>query len=112
MSYIDTYKRGVLLESAMSKFFNLFDEGNSDEEIIRLFAEQGIVVPEQFVGKASFAALSNNEVLTSLFPDNPSGGLKHVNLAFELDAIIIAPATSNIICNKVTINGQISQGKQ
>ena len=53
---------------------------------------------EEFVGKASFAALSNNEVLTSLFPDQPPAGLKHVNLAFELDAIIIAPATANIVC--------------
>ena len=53
---------------------------------------------EEFVGKASFAALSNNEVLTKLFPNNPKGGLEHVNLAFELDAIIIAPATANILC--------------
>lgn len=53
---------------------------------------------EKFIGKASFAALSNYEVLTNLFPDNPKGGLKHVNLSFELDAMIIAPATANIIC--------------
>ena len=74
-------------------------------ELLRLLRKEGAIVQvmmsksaEQFVGKASFAALSNNEVLTSLFPDNPKGGLKHVNLAFELDAIIIAPATANIIC--------------
>ena len=74
-------------------------------ELLRLLRKEGANVQvmmsksaEQFVGKASFAALSNNEVLTSLFPDNPKGGLKHVSLAFELDAIIIAPATANIIC--------------
>jgi len=58
---------------------------------------------KEFVGEASFAALSNNEVLTDLFPKNPKGGLKHVNLAFELDLIIIAPATANVICK--TANG-------
>tara|TARA_B100001750_G_scaffold228641_1_gene223275 strand:- start:1051 stop:2265 length:1215 start_codon:yes stop_codon:yes gene_type:complete len=57
---------------------------------------------EEFVGKASFAALSNNEVLTNLFPEKPKGGLEHVNLAFELDAIIIAPATANILCKAAT----------
>ena len=44
---------------------------------------------------------TNFEVLTNLFPDNPKGGLEHVKLAFELDAIIIAPATANIICKNV-----------
>ena len=58
---------------------------------------------EEFIGKASFAALSNNEVLTNLFPENPKGGLEHVKLAFDLDAIIIAPATANILCK--TANG-------
>ena len=74
-------------------------------ELLRLLRKQGANTQvmmsksaEEFVGKASFAALSNNEVLTNLFPDEPLGGLKHVNLAFELDAIIIAPATANILC--------------
>ena len=74
-------------------------------ELLRLLRKEGSNIQvmmsksaEEFVGKASFAALSNNEVLTNLFPENPKGGLKHVNLAFELDAIIIAPATANILC--------------
>ena len=74
-------------------------------ELLRLLRKEGANIQvmmsksaEEFVGKASFAALSNNEVLTNLFPDNPKGGLEHVKLAFELDAIIIAPATANIIC--------------
>jgi len=53
---------------------------------------------EEFVGSATFAALSNNEVLTNLFPDNPKGGIDHVNLSFDLDAIVVAPATANILC--------------
>ena len=79
-------------------------------ELLRLLRKEGANIQvmmsksaEEFVGKASFAALSNNEVLTSLFPEDPKGGLKHVNLAFDLDAIIIAPATANILCK--TANG-------
>jgi len=58
---------------------------------------------EEFVGVATFAALSNNEVLTNLFPNNPKGGMDHVNLSFDLDAIVVAPATANILCK--TANG-------
>ena len=53
---------------------------------------------EEFIGVTTLAALSNNKVITSLFPDNPKGGLEHVELAFEIDLIVIAPATANIIC--------------
>jgi len=52
MKNIDSYKREILFEGAMVKFFKLFDEGKSNEEILRIYAERGIVVPEQFVGKA------------------------------------------------------------
>ena len=52
MKNIDSYKRKILFEGAMHKFFKLFDEGKSNEEILRIYAERGIVVPEQFIGKA------------------------------------------------------------
>ncbi len=51
MERMDSYKREVLFESATSKFFSLFDKGKTDEEILRLYAEQGVVVPEQFITK-------------------------------------------------------------
>lgn len=53
---------------------------------------------QKFIGIATLAALSNNKVITDLFPENPRGGLEHIDLAFEIDLIIIAPATANIIC--------------
>ena len=53
---------------------------------------------EKFIGIATLAALSNNEVITDLFPKNPSGGLEHVKLSFEIDFILVLPATANIIC--------------
>ena len=62
-------------------------------EILRLLKKDGANVQvmmsksaEEFIGVATFAALSNNEVLTNLFPDKPKGGMDHVNLSFEVDA--------------------------
>ena len=37
-------------------------------------------------------------MITSLFPDKPKGGLEHIDLAFDIDLIVIAPATANILC--------------
>ena len=52
MDNMDYYKREFLLENAMKNFFKLFDEGKTDEEVLRRYAEQGVVVPETFVKKA------------------------------------------------------------
>ena len=78
-------------------------------EILRLLKKDGANVQvmmsksaEEFIGVATFAALSNNEVLTNLFPEKPKGGMDHVNLSFEVDAIIVAPATANILCKAAT----------
>ena len=79
-------------------------------EIIRLLRKENAQVQvmiskaaEQFIGVATLAALSNNKVITNLFPDNPKGGLEHVELSFEIDLILVAPATANILCK--TANG-------
>jgi len=52
----------------------------------------------EFVGKATFAALTNNEVLTDIFPNTPKAGLEHIELAMDVDAIIVCPATANNLC--------------
>lgn len=74
-------------------------------EIIRLLRKEGANVQvmmsesaQKFIGKATFAALSGSEVLTKLFPNTPKAGLEHIQNAIELDAIIVLPATANIIC--------------
>ena len=52
----------------------------------------------QFVGETSFSALSNHDVITEIFPSKKGEtGLEHVNLAIDLDAVIVAPATANIL---------------
>ena len=51
-----------------------------------------------FIGKTSFSALSNHDVITEVFPSKEGDtGLEHVDLAIDLDAIIVAPATANIL---------------
>jgi len=51
--HVDKYKkRATLMEGAMKKFFEMFDEGMTDEEVVQEYAKRGTQVPETFVGKA------------------------------------------------------------
>jgi len=52
---------------------------------------------QEFVGKATLAALTDNEVLTDIFPDTPKAGLEHIQMAINLDAVLVIPATANIL---------------
>ncbi len=53
MEHVDKYKkRAILMEGAMKKFFEMFDEGMTDEEVIMDYAQKGTQVPETFVSKA------------------------------------------------------------
>ena len=70
-------------------------------EFIRLLKKQGCYVQvvmskssEDFIGKLSLSALSDNVVLT----DKGQTGLEHVKFAIDFDAIVVLPATANIIC--------------
>ena len=74
-------------------------------ELLRILRKEGanvqVAMTEsalQFIGETSLSALSNNEVITEVFPSKKGEtGLEHVSLAIQLDAIIVAPATANII---------------
>jgi len=44
--------KAILMEGAMKKFFEAFDKGMTNEEIIQDYATKGIQVPEQFVSTA------------------------------------------------------------
>ena len=74
-------------------------------EFIRIIRKMGMYVQvvmsaaaQEFIGKATLAALSNNEVMYTQFSDNPEAGLKHVEFAIDYDAIVVIPATANILC--------------
>ncbi|WP_432279344.1 flavoprotein, partial [Nocardia brasiliensis] len=70
--------------------------------LVRRFTETGHrvrVIPTesalQFVGKATFEALSGNPVHTDVFTDVPE--VPHVRLGQEADLVVIAPATADLM---------------
>ena len=74
-------------------------------DVVRLLRREGANVQvmmttsaQHFIGKTTFAALTNHEVITEMFPDTPKAGLEHIELAIDLDAIVVVPATENILC--------------
>ena len=74
-------------------------------EVVRMLRKEGAQVQvmmtkssEKFIGKTTFAALTNHEVITEMFPNTPKAGLEHIQMAIELDAIVVIPATENILC--------------
>ena len=51
--HTDNYKkRAILMEGAMKKFFEMFDRGMTDEEVVLDYAQRGTQIPEMFVSKA------------------------------------------------------------
>ncbi|MTE15043.1 bifunctional phosphopantothenoylcysteine decarboxylase/phosphopantothenate--cysteine ligase CoaBC [Nocardia aurantiaca] len=70
--------------------------------LVRRFTETGHevrVIPTesalQFVGKATFEALSGHSVHTGVFADVPD--VPHVRLGQEADLVVIAPATADLM---------------
>ncbi|EYT63620.1 phosphopantothenoylcysteine decarboxylase [Dietzia sp. UCD-THP] len=70
--------------------------------LIRLLTESGChvdVVPTEaalnFVGSATFEALSGNPVSTGVFSDVPS--VRHVALGQRADLVVVAPATADLL---------------
>ncbi len=73
-------------------------------EFLRLLMKAGasvqVVMTEHaghFVGPLTFEALSQKKVCTSLFDPHDSGPIQHIQWAQDADAVIVAPATANII---------------
>lgn len=74
--------------------------------LIRSFTESGHrvrVIPTaaalEFVGRATFEALSGNPVHTGVFADVPQ--VPHVRLGQEADLVVIAPATADLMARAV-----------
>lgn len=57
----------------------------------------------KFITPLTMETLSENEVITELFPDRRMVGIKHIELAQWADLVLVAPATYNLI-------GKISSG--
>jgi phosphopantothenoylcysteine decarboxylase/phosphopantothenate--cysteine ligase len=73
-------------------------------ELLRLLVKAGasiqVLMTESaghFVGPLTFEALSGKKVCTSLFDPHESAAIGHIQWAEDADAVIVAPATANII---------------
>lgn len=73
-------------------------------ELLRLLKKQEANVrvimtknAELFVGPLTFEALSGQPVCTSLFENNNDASIRHIDWAEAADAVVVAPATANII---------------
>ncbi|HYA26211.1 MAG TPA: bifunctional phosphopantothenoylcysteine decarboxylase/phosphopantothenate--cysteine ligase CoaBC, partial [Terriglobales bacterium] len=78
-------------------------------EIVRLLQERGIRVQvvmtaaaQEFVRPLTFAALSGEKVITDMFaaghePPNIDSAVEHIAVAQAIDALLVAPATADVI---------------
>jgi phosphopantothenoylcysteine decarboxylase/phosphopantothenate--cysteine ligase len=73
-------------------------------ELLRLLKKQDANVrvimtrnARAFVGPLTFEALSGQPVWTSLFEERNDAAIRHIDWAREADAVVIAPATANMI---------------
>lgn len=73
-------------------------------DLLRLIAKSGasvrVILTENaghFVGALTFEALSGQPVCQGLFEKNGNTSIKHIEWAQTADAVVIAPATANII---------------
>lgn len=62
-------------------------------EVIVVMTQAGT----KFITPLTMETLSENEVVTQLFPEKKMVGTRHVSLADWCDLVLIAPATANII---------------
>jgi len=72
--------------------------------LLRLYTQAGASVrvimtknAQWFVGATTFEALSGQSVTLDLFEEGDETTIRHIDWASEADAVIIAPATTNII---------------
>jgi len=81
-------------------------------EIVRLLQDRGIRVQvvmtraaQQFVQPLTFAALSGEKVITGMFAPgeeqtpNIDSAIEHIAVAQSIDALVVAPATADIIAH-------------
>ncbi len=73
-------------------------------ELVRLLSKEEAMVKvvmtknaEKFVGPVTFEALTHQPVCSDLFVNKDDAAIGHIQWAQEADAVIIAPATANII---------------
>lgn len=73
-------------------------------ELLRLLKKAGAAVrvmmttnAQHFVGRLTFEALSGQKVCNDLFGRQDDAAMRHIDWAEQADAVIVAPATANMI---------------
>lgn len=78
-------------------------------EVVRLLQDRGVRVQvvmtraaQEFVRPLTFAALSGEKVITDMFAEgghepNVDSAVEHISVAQVADALVVAPATANVI---------------
>ena len=79
-------------------------------ELVRQLQQEGLGVQvvmtrhaQEFIRPLTFAALTGEKVITEMFeagggaPANLESAIEHIGVALEIDALLIAPATANVI---------------
>ncbi len=73
-------------------------------ELVRRLRKEGADVTvalteaaTRFVGPATFAAFTTHPVLLHQFPQDPAAGVPHVEVAEAFEAVVVAPATADIL---------------
>ena len=73
-------RRKILMEGVMNTFFEYFNQGHTNEEIVQLYAGKGVNVPESFVKTAR----NNFEAQTKLNAELEMSELKFKNEASQI----------------------------
>lgn len=69
-------------------------------KLVQAGAQVDVILTEaaqEFVGKATFAALTHRPVTTGLWDANSPIAIDHVSLAVNADCVVVAPATANTL---------------
>jgi phosphopantothenoylcysteine decarboxylase/phosphopantothenate--cysteine ligase len=73
-------------------------------EVVRLLQKHGHRVQvvmtrtaRRFVGPLTFEAITRAPVITTQFAPGLNAGIEHIALASEMDLLVVAPATANVI---------------
>ncbi len=73
-------------------------------ELVRRLRKEGADVTvamteaaTRFVGPTTFAAFTTRPVLLHQFPEDPAAGVPHVDVAEGFEAVVVAPATADIL---------------
>ena len=98
-----TARRKILMEGVMEAFFEYFSQGNTNEEIVQLYAGKGVSVPESFVKTAR----NNFEAQTKLNAELEMSELKYKN---EASQIVNNPATGEMDGSTTMEDKQLASG--